>query len=523
MNDIVKGILSSNSSDASAADMLLRQAEWAASACASFDRAGVHRIAHAAAEAGHEAATSLAELAVSETGFGVVADKRAKNQLASRGLYEYYKDADYCSARITAGNVVEIPRPAGVVLGLVPSTNPVCTTYCKILLAILTRNAIVISPHPRSRECTIRAVHAMASAAEQAGAPAGLIQVLENPDLGIIDTLMRSPRVAVTLATGGLPMVRAAYGSGNPAIGVGPGNAPAFVDQTADLPAAAARIIASKSFDNSTLCTNESVIVAERPISGALLEHLRRNDVHVASAAEVEQVRGYLFGQHGFNVDALGKPAAEIARNAGFKVPAGTRVILVPIGKVGVEEPLSREKLCPVLGFLPVEDFEEGLRQSAAMTRFSGAGHSAAIHSRDLANVVRFAATLNVLRIIVNAPCSQGAAGFATNLAPSFTVGTGYVGRSSVGDNIGPQHLVNWTRIACAKEDAAEFPAEEMAALQLEHLREPLGRCSPLTYGTLPPASAGPRATGATGEQGDFKEHIRQIVIDEIRRALKGA
>lgn len=520
MDDIVKDLLAGSQREAGSVEVMLRTAEWAASALSRFRHAEVLAIAAAASEAGFRAAGSLADLAVRETGFGVAADKKTKNEIASRGLFQHYKDDDFCSPRVrTDAKMVELPRPAGVVLGLVPSTNPVCTTFCKIMLAIFSRNAIVISPHPRARQCTIDAVRIMAQAATEAGAPTGAIQVIEDPSVSVIDYAMKSPRIGVTLATGGLPMVRAAYSSGNPAIGVGPGNAPVLVDASADLEAAASRIVASKSFDNSTLCTNESAIVAEEAIADRLLAILGRSGVHVASAADVEKLRAYLFGSGSFNIDALGRPAAEIANAAGFRVSPSTRIIVVPIERVGVEEPLSREKLCPVLGFVRAPCFEDAVRMSAAMIRMSGAGHSAAIHTRAPANVVAFASAVEALRVVVNAPCSQGAAGFATHLAPSFTVGTGFVGRSSIGENIGPQHLVNWTRIAYNREESEVLP--EFGVLEPAGRGGAVsGREAPFSLGALR-AGAQPAAPAQSADAVTVHDEIRRIVLEELGRALR--
>ena len=254
MNAIVEDLLAGEKRQTGTADMMLQLGEWAAASYGRYDRAAVDRIVKAASEAAFALAGPLAEAAVKETGFGVAEHKKIKNEICSRGIYDTYRSEDFCSKRVIAERkIVEVPRAAGIVLALTPSTNPVCTIYFKVLLALMTRNAVIISPHPMAKKCSVEAALAMAKAAEQAGAPAGIVQVIEEPKLPLIEYVMRSPRVSVILATGGTPMVRAAYSSGNPAIGVGPGNAPAFVDGSADLNAAARRIIQSKSFDNSEI------------------------------------------------------------------------------------------------------------------------------------------------------------------------------------------------------------------------------------------------------------------------------
>ncbi|MSP81964.1 MAG: aldehyde dehydrogenase family protein [Alphaproteobacteria bacterium] len=520
MTAIVRELLAGKRRETGAADLMLQTAEWAAAAFAGMNRGAVEAIVRAAADAGFAHAGRLAEAAVKETGFGVAADKKIKNELCSRGIHEAYRDRDYCGKRVRAEDkIVEIPRPAGVVFALTPSTNPVCTVYFKVLLALMTRNAIIVSPHPLAKACSTEAARVMAAAAEQAGAPAGVVQVIEEPNLALVDYVMRSPRVGVILATGGTPMVRAAYGSGTPAIGVGPGNAPVLVDASADVEAAARRIIDSKSFDNSVLCTNESVVIAEEAIYDKLSTALGRAGAYFAKTDEVDRLRAVLFDGGSFNVALLGRSAATIAQTAGFRVPAATRVLIAPLDRVGVDEPLSREKLCPVLGLVRVPQVNSGIATARALVRLSGAGHSAAIHSRNPANIMAFAAAVKVLRVVVNSSCSQGAAGFSTHLAPTFTIGTGFFGRSSVGENIGPDQLVNWTRIAY---DTAE-PLGDFSGL------EPWSRLLPAATGREAPISLGVLQEGAVkatpavpDELSVVRDEIRRVVLEELRRALKG-
>ena len=342
--------------------------------------------------------------------------------------------------------IVEIPKPAGVIFALTPSTNPVCSVFYKAIIALLTRNAIVISPHPFAKACCSDAARLIARAAEKAGAPDGVIQVIDEPSLPIIDAIMKSDRIDLILATGGNPVVRAAYSSGNPAIGVGPGNNPAYVDESADVAKAAKLIADSKAFDNSILCTNESAVVAHAAIARRLVEELRRQGCHMLSPEERDRLEAHLFPGGKFNTSLVGKSAETIAEAAEIKVPRGTRVLLAPLERIGDDYPLSREKLCPVLGFYEAATREAAMTACRAMVRRQGAGHSAAIHASDPAIILRFGAEMTVLRIAVNAGCSTGAAGFDTFLAPTMTIGTGYFGRSSVSENVGPQHLVQWTQ-----------------------------------------------------------------------------
>lgn len=443
---------------ASLADLVLDQARWAGQLFLRHGRESALAIADAVGEAAGANAQRHAEWAVEEAGFGVVADKAEKNRMTGKPLVDHYRGEDFVGLRIDAERkVVRFPRPAGVVFALSPSTNPVATINFKVVLAMLTRNAIVISPHPAVRECSVDAARTLAAAAEAAGAPAGAVQVVEQPGVRLVEAFMRSPKTGLILATGGSGMVRAAYSSSTPAIGVGPGNAPAYVDESADLAQAAARIVASKAYDNSVLCTSESVVVTLESVGDRLLGELRRAGAHVCDDDETGRLRAYLFGPGGFNVEAIGRDAAWIARQCSFNVPAATKVLVAKISQAGPEEPLSGEKLCPVLSFLEAPSRRRAYAAARAILRHSGAGHSAAFHGSDESAALEYAQAVEVYRVVVNAPCSQGAAGFQTNLAPSFTVGTGFFGRSTVCENITPHHLLHWTSIAHNSDPAEAF------------------------------------------------------------------
>ena len=502
------------------ADMVLERAGWAAQVFQRYDRRTTQAIADAAARAAHARARDYAEWVVRETGFGVVEHKVQKNELSSIPFVDHYRDWNFVDPRVDSHTgLIEIPRPAGVVFALVPSTNPVATVYFKVLSALLTRNAIVVSPHPAARESCVDAARTLAEAALGAGAPEGAVQVLEEVSLPLVNEFMRSEKTDVILATGGTPMVRAAYASSNPAIGVGPGNAPVYVDASADLRAAAVHIVDSKCFDNSVLCTNESVLITVESVAKPLERELARAGAHFCNEDETGAIRRYLFHERGFNVEALGRDAVWIAAQAGFRVPARTRILVTPIRLIGEGEDLSREKLCPVLGFFVARSHSQALMQARALLRFAGAGHSAAMHSTDDRAVVDYAAAVEVYRVVVNAPCSQGAAGFGTGLAPTFTVGTGFFGRSSVGENVGPQHLVNWTRIAW--RDGGGRP-EAAAAPRLRH-PGPLPRAPsdgvPGEGREALPAAPWPGAGGLSREA--LREQVREIVAAELRNLLE--
>ena len=440
------------------ARMMLQRAHWAATAFAEFDLDRTRRIVAAVADEAYQNAKRYAEWAVEETGMGVAEHKAIKNEACSKGLVEWWGDSDYVSARVDPdARIVEIPRPAGVVLALTPSTNPIATVYFKVLLSLMTRNAVVVSPHPLAREVSADAVSHLARAAVAAGAPDGCVQVVEEPTIPLIEALMSDPTTDVIVATGGTAVVRAAYRSGNPAWGVGPGNVPALVDHTADLSAAARRLMDSKSFDNSILCTNESCVIVEERVADAFQKELGRHGGLVLSAEDVATVREALYPEGRMRIDLVGKDAQTLAHEAGIRVSASTRVLVAPFSLVVPEEPLAREKLFPLLGLVRVQDARRGIDAARAMLRIGGAGHSAAIHSHDSRTIMAYGAAVQVLRVAVNVGASTGSAGIGTNLAPTMTVGTGFFGRSALGENLEPKHLINLTRVAYASDAAEPF------------------------------------------------------------------
>jgi acyl-CoA reductase-like NAD-dependent aldehyde dehydrogenase len=518
------------------AGAMLERARWAAGAFAELDREATIAIARAVAEAGHAAAQRYAEWAVQETGFGVVEHKRQKNELCSRGVFDAYAGHDLVGPVLDEPRkLLRMARPAGVILALTPSTNPIATLYFKTVLAMLTRNAIVLSPHPRAKACSADAATMLARAARTAGAPDGAIQVVEDPAVELVERLMGDARVDLIVATGGPAMVAAAYRSGHPALGVGPGNAPAFVHSSADVGAAARRIVASKSFDNSILCTNESVVLAHAPVADALLAAFRAEHAHVCSAEEREALRRVLWDAEGaFNVEgALGKDAPTIARLAGLRMAPGTRVLLVPIDRVQPEERFAREKLAPVLGFATVADAGQAGAAARAMMRSGGRGHSAAFHGEDAGALVSFAKATPALRVAVNVPLSQGAAGFGTHLGPTMTVGTGFAGGSALGENLRPEHLVNWTEIAFATE--ARLLPGLGATSPWRTQPVPAAEASiPFSQGNPPGGPVGSRRAPVPGlepaapalpdiELAALRAEIRQLVLEELRAALEPA
>ncbi len=489
------------------ARMKLDSANWAAAKLARMNRASISKIVEAVAVAGHAKARHYAEWAVRETGYGVVEHKVMKNEACSKGIAELYRHEDFVTPRIDSDRkVIELPRPAGVVFALIPVTNPIATLYFKTLLALMTRNAIFISPHPGAKGVCVDAAQTLAAAAKAAGAPDGVIQVMEEPTIPLIESVMADERVDLIVATGGPAVVKAAYRSGNPAYGVGPGNAPVMVDGTGDLRQAAKRIVESKSFDNSILCTNESTVLAFAAIADRLLGELKSAKAHICTPAEVGKVRDLLFRGDGFNTAVIGKDAGWIAREAGFAAD-GAKILVTPVDLVQPEEKLVREKLCPVLAFARVNGIDEAISAARSMMRRAGKGHSAAVHSSNEHNILAFADAVPALRVAVNAGCSLGAAGFETNLGPSMTIGTGFIGGSSIGDNLTPQHFMQFARIAYNKAAAEVFGKFD----GLDPLALPR-----MTESTQPHLSALPGGLDAD----DMRRELRKIILEELNAVL---
>ena len=481
------------------AKLKVERSRWAAVRFQKLDSAATQRILRAVAEAAHAKAQFYAEWAVRETGMGVVAHKRQKNEACSRGLVEMYGHEDFVTPRIdVARKIVDLPRPAGVIFALIPVTNPVATVYFKTIMALMTRNAIILSPHPGAKEVCADAARVLAAAAVSAGAPDGVIQVIEEPTIPLIEKLISDERVDLVIATGGPTVVKAAYRSGNPAFGVGPGNAPVLVDDSADLKQAARRIVVSKSFDNSILCTNESTLLAFASVADALLAALKAEGAHVCTPAETDKLRTLLFGAHCFNTAMIGKDAAIIAREAGFSAP-GARILLAPVDLVQPEEKLVREKLCPVLAFARVGGISQAISCARSIMRTAGRGHSAAIHSHNEAHIMAFAAALPALRVAVNTGCSLGSSGFETNLGPSMTIGTGFAGGSSLSENLTPAHMVQYARIAYNKDASESFG--DFNGLDPLHLPKPK---QPVVNALAPT------------DLEELRRELRKIILEEL-------
>lgn len=435
----------------------LAHAAWLEYARVSQEQADA--VVEAVAAAGRAEARRLAQMAVDETGMGNVEDKTAKNLLVTDILPRWMRGMRTLGVlREDAGQrVTEIGVPVGVVAAVCPTTNPTSTALFKILIALKSGNAVVLSPHPQAKECTGAAAGIAMEAAEKAGAPRGLIQCLQRPTLEATQELMKHPRTAVILATGGAGMVRAAYSSGKPAYGVGPGNVPVLIDASADVAEAVRRTVEGKKFDFGTVCSSEQTVVAERALRDRVLEELKKNGAYLMNEAERAAVERTLFsGGTRVRGECVGKSPQKIAEMAGFSVPTATSILAGEIDGIGKGFPLSAEKLSPVLALYWVENFEAAVRACEAVLRFGGTGHTAVIHARDEARVREFGRRVPALRVLVNTPSPHGSVGITTNLAPSMTLGCGAMGGNVTGDNVGPQHLINVKRIAWAVRTAEE-------------------------------------------------------------------
>ncbi|MFH1446396.1 MAG: aldehyde dehydrogenase family protein [Chloroflexota bacterium] len=411
----------------------------------------VDRVCTAMAAAGVQASEPLGRMAQEETGFGVAAHKKLKNEFSSRMVWESIKDLKTVGVirHDPARRIYEIAWPMGVVAGLVPSTNPTSTTFFKALIAIKARNAIVFSPHPSAARCTYEATQTMAQAAESAGAPKGLINCIRQVSLPGTQELMSHPQTSVILATGGTAMVRAAHSTGKPAYGVGPGNVPVYVDRSADLEKAARYIVASKSFDYSTICATEQSLVADLPIARKLAELMQAEGAYFTNPQETDALRRILFHPNGaLNTVVVGKSAPYVADVAGFQVPQGTRILVTPLTKVGRDEPLSHEKLTTVLGWYEADGWEQGCEISIAIIKAGGLGHTQIIYATDDKIIMAFGLEKPVFRILVNTMGTCGAIGLTTGLMPSLTLGSGGLGGAITGDNISAYHLINIKRLA---------------------------------------------------------------------------
>ena len=435
---------------------LAAQAENAQQQLALMGQSKLDAIVEAVAKAFAREAETLAELAVEETGFGNVPDKMTKNRFASQTVAEAVRSMKTVGILRETEGLWEVGVPMGVIAAIVPSTNPTSTVCYKAIIALKAGCSIVFSPHPKALRCTLKAAKIVAEAAEAAGAPQGSVSCLGIPSLEGCQELMHAKQVRLILATGGPGMVKAAYSSGKPAIGVGAGNGPAYIHRSADVAKAMGRILRSKTFDNGTVCASEQSIIAEKSMEQAILTEGRKLGFYSMNEQEAASLGKLLFRPNGtLNPDIVGKSARALAEKAGFSVPAETKILVAREQEAGPSRPYSMEKLCPVLALYLMDSDEAVLKKCVEVLTFEGSGHTFAMHAEDKEAVRRFAEKIPVSRFLVNTPAALGGIGATTDMFPALTLGCGAVGGSSSSNNISPMDLINIRRIAWGREDAA--------------------------------------------------------------------
>ena len=442
---------------------LAKQAEKAQKALAACSQEQLDAIVEAVARAFYLEAGALAELAVKETGFGNRADKETKNRFASRDVAEAVRDMKTVGIlrEHPGGKLWEIGVPVGPIAAIVPSTNPTSTVCYKAIIALKSGNAIVFSPHPKAVECTRRAAAIVMEAARKAGAPEGCVGCLSVPALAGCQELMAAPEIKLILATGGPGMVRAAYSSGKPAIGVGAGNGPAYIHHSADVKKALSRILRSKSFDYGTVCASEQSIIVERRLEEQVRTEAKKLGYYFMDTREAGLLAKLLFRPDGsLSPDIVGRSAEALAQKAGFSVPTGTKILVAREQEAGPTRPYSMEKLCPVLAFFVMESEDAVLEKAVEVLTHEGSGHTFAIHAEDQEVIRRFALKVPVSRFLVNTPAALGGIGATTELFPALTLGCGSVGGSSSSNNISPLDLIDIRRVAWDTEKAPA-PAED--------------------------------------------------------------
>jgi acetaldehyde dehydrogenase (acetylating) len=432
----------------------------------TFSQEQVDAIVERAAAAARANARRLAEMAVEETGYGNAKDKYIKNLLNCDWLPRRMRGMKTVGVlrELPDQKIVEIGVPVGVVAAILPTTNPTSTAMYKTLISLKAGNAVVISPHPRAHKCTCATAAILYQAAVEAGAPEGIVQCIDNATLEGTNALMRHERTGVILSTGGAGIVKAAYSSGKPAFGVGPGNVPVLVDTSADLEDAIVKVIAGKSFDYGTVCSSEQAIVAETSLRDRILGLLKANHAHLCTDAQKEALSKILVMPNwSINPQCVGQSPTKLAKMAGFEVPPDTSIICAEISGVGKQHPLSMEKLSPVLAMLFVQDFQTALTNCQALLKFGGLGHTAVIYAKDEARIREFGMRMPAMRVLVNTPAPQGSTGITTNNFPAMTLGCGALAGNITSDNVGPQHLINIKRLAYVvrkPEEAFEMPLD---------------------------------------------------------------
>ncbi|MEZ8044309.1 bifunctional acetaldehyde-CoA/alcohol dehydrogenase [Vibrio sp. 10N.237.312.C02] len=442
-------------------DALVARVKAAQEEFATFSQEKVDAIFRAASLAANHARIPLAQQAVAESGMGIVEDKVIKNHFASEFIYNKYKDEKTCGIldEDESLGTMTIAEPVGIICGIVPTTNPTSTAIFKSLISLKTRNGIIFSPHPRAKNSTNDAAKLVLDAAVAAGAPKDIIGWIDQPSVELSNALMKHDGIALILATGGPGMVKAAYSSGKPAIGVGAGNVPVVIDETADIKRAVASILMSKTFDNGVVCASEQAAIVVSEVYDEVKERFASHKAHVLSKADADKVRKVLLIDGNLNAKIVGQPAPAIAEMAGVKVPADTKVLVGEgLGKVSYDDEFAHEKLSPTLGLFRADDFEDAVAQAVTMVEIGGIGHTSGLYTNQDVNADRiryFGDKMKTARILINIPTTHGGIGdlYNFNVAPSLTLGCGSWGGNSISENVGPKHLINKKTVAKRAEN----------------------------------------------------------------------
>ncbi len=424
-------------------------ASFAFQSVAKLSQTKIDEICEAMSQVALANAERLGKMANEETGFGRAEDKREKNRFAAEDVWNYFRNLKTVGVVRETESVVEIASPRGVVAAIIPSTNPTSTAIYKIIIAIKSRNTIVLSPHPSAAKCIAETTRIMREEAIKLGLPGDAIICLTDSTIEGTEALMKHKKTAVILATGGTGLVRAAYSSGKPAFGVGPGNVPSFVERSANVPKAVADILTGTCFDNGTICASEQSVVCDEPVEQEVREQFKAQGGHFLSPSEADSVAKVLLTpQRTLNAGIVGKSAAFIANLAGISVPDGTRCLIADCAGVGRDFPWSVEKLSPTLAFFVVDGVDQGARRCQEVLQFGGMGHTSGMHTQDRAAAIRYGEQMPTARVIINSPTTHGAIGFSTDLTPSMTLGCGSWGGNVTSDNISPVHLMDIKRVA---------------------------------------------------------------------------
>lgn len=437
---------------------LIKAAKSAQKEFGKFSQEKIDSIVKAISMEVRKHSVNLAKMANEETGFGKWEDKVIKNKFASEFTYDYIKNMKTVGVLRETETMIEVGVPMGIVAALIPSTNPTSTAIYKTLISLKAGNAVVVSPHPNAKNCTIEAVKIMQKAAYAAGAPEGLIGVIEIPSMEGTNELMKSNDTAIILATGGEAMVRAAYSSGRPAIGVGPGNGPAYIEKSANVKEAVRKIIESKTFDNGVICASEQSVIVEPSNREAVIEEFKRQGGYFLTKEESDKLGNFLLRANGtMNPQIVGKDAQTLAKMVGLQVPSTAKVLISEQNTVSHKNPYSREKLTTVLAFYVEDNAEKACERAIELLENEGKGHTLIIHSENKEIIKEFALKKPVSRMLINVGGSLGGVGALTELAPAFTLGCGAVGGSSTSDNITPMNLINIRRAAFGVRELSDF------------------------------------------------------------------